>query len=579
MSSERRSMSVLENEPRFGAWRSEGRAVPAGVLALAGIVLPGPAWPDAAGVPPAPFAAPVPGVKPEQAHPVPAPAGAPAGATAPASAPERNPAFDIWAFRIDGNTVLGDEATERAVYPFAGPGKTLDDVQKARQALEKAYHDAGYTTVLVDIPEQSVEEGLVVLSVTEGKVGRLRVVGSQYHSIARIKAEVPALAEGQVPHMPTVQKQLAGVATASPDRTVTPVLKAGNAPGKLDVDLNVDDRLPLHGSLEMNSRGTANTSYSRLIAGIRYDNLWQKQHSASIQFQTAPQDVNQLQTWSGTYALPTDFYDTRLAFYGVGIESNTPIAAGSGTSVAGPGLIFGARALTPFHNQGGWTQTATFGFDYKDFGASGVSPAIHYAPFVIGYSLVHHGERSLSSLDARVNFSVRGLGNDPAQFPARRYGAQANYLYFAGEAKHEQILPYDLLLSVRAGGQVADTPLIQYEQMSGGGVGNVRGYHVAEALGDEGVNGSFELQSPQLGQSEYVQNLRLLAFIDAAQLWELEPLPETPTHYSLAGAGAGFRFQALHNFLTELDWSYPLLSVGRVKAGDQRIDFRVAYEF
>jgi hemolysin activation/secretion protein len=545
-------------------------------LALAALVFSSLALAEAPAAPPAPFTAPVPLVEPPKpAEPAPAP---PAPAAA-APAAQENPAFDIWAFRIDGNTVLGDKETEQAVYAHAGPGKTLADVEKARQALEKAYHDAGYTTVLVDIPEQSVEEGLVVLSVTEGTVGRLRVVGSQYHSIEKIKGEVPSLAAGQVPHMPTVQKELAAVATASTDRNVTPVLRAGKTPGKLDVDLQVDDRLPLHGSLEMNSRGTVNTTYSRLIAAIRYDNLWQLQHSASLQFQTAPEDVDQLLTWSGTYALPTDFHDTRLAFYGVGIESNTPIAAGSGTSVAGPGLIFGARSITPFFSEGGLTQTVTLGWDYKDFGQSGLSPPIHYSPFTLGYGFVRRGESGITSLDARGNFSIRGFGNDPDQFPARRYNAEADYFYFAGDLKHEQILPYDLILSLRLSGQVADSPLVPYEQMAAGGVGSVRGYHVAQALGDNGVSGSIELASPQLWKAEGIDNLRLLAFLEAAELWVLDPLPETPASYSLSGAGAGLRFAALKHFLTELDWSYPMATVGRIRPGDQRIDFRVAYEF
>lgn len=556
----------------FKSWPATGILVAAGAI----LNFNEPVWAQTPAVSPAPFTAPVPDMTKPKPKPQAAPTEAPQAATP--ESPDKPP-FDIWAFRIDGNTVLGDEATEKAVYPFVGPGKNLDDVQKARQALEKAYHDAGYSTVLVDIPEQSVDEGLVVLSVTQGEVGRLRVTGSQYHSITRIKEGVPSLAEGQVPHMPTVQKELAKVAMESPDRNVTPVLKAGNTPGKLDVDLKVEDQLPLHGSLEMNSRNTTNTTYTRLIAAVRYDNLWQKQHSASLQFQTAPQDVQQLQTWSGTYALPTDFYDTRLAFYGVGITSNTPISTGSGTSVAGPGLIFGTRAVSPFYSEGKITQIATLGFDYKDFGESQVSPAIHYAPFMLGYGLIYRGEKSITSLDTRLNFSIRGLGNDPSQFPARRYGAEANYLYFAGELKHEELLPYDMILAMRANGQVADMPLVQYEQMAAGGVGSVRGYLIAQALGDDGIGGSVELSSPQLYKDENLQNLRLLTFIEAAQLWELESLPGTPAEYSLAGTGVGFRMRAMRHFLTELDLSYPLLTVGNVKSGNERIDFRVAYEF
>ena len=78
--------------------------------------------------------------------------------------------FDIMEIQVEGNSVLTTPAIEEAVYPYLGEKKNIQDVDKARQALEKAYHDAGYLTVFVDIPEQEVKEGIVRLKVTEGKV-------------------------------------------------------------------------------------------------------------------------------------------------------------------------------------------------------------------------------------------------------------------------------------------------------------------------------------------------------------------------------------------------------------------------
>jgi hemolysin activation/secretion protein len=65
--------------------------------------------------------------------------------------------FDVWEYRVGGNSVLPNRAIEKAVYGFLGPGKTIDDVEKARAALEAAYRDEGYSTALVSIPEQSVD--------------------------------------------------------------------------------------------------------------------------------------------------------------------------------------------------------------------------------------------------------------------------------------------------------------------------------------------------------------------------------------------------------------------------------------
>src|SRR5450830_6464 len=137
--------------------------------------------------------------------------------------------FDILEFQVEGNTKLSNVQIEAAVYPQMGEKKTIADVEKARESLEKAYHSAGYLTVLVDIPEQDVDKKTVKLNVTEGKVGHLR-----------IKELAPSVQEGEVPHVPTVQADIARLNRTS-DKRVTPVMKAGKVFGTVDVDLKVED--------------------------------------------------------------------------------------------------------------------------------------------------------------------------------------------------------------------------------------------------------------------------------------------------------------------------------------------------
>jgi hemolysin activation/secretion protein len=498
------------------------------------------------------------------------------------------PKFDVWEYRVEGNSVLDNTRIEKAVYPFLGPGKAINDVEQARQALEVAYHDAGYQTVLVNIPEQDVEGGVVVLEVTEGQVERLRVTGSQYHSLKNIREKVPALAQGKVPHLPEVQAQLAKLGEESQDRQVTPVLRAGKTPGKLEVELKVQDELPLHGSVEINSYNVSNTTRTRLLGSIRYDNLWQLHHSASLQYQVSPENTEEVEVWSGTYALPTGFEDTRFVFYGIGIASNTNIASAGALSVIGTGDIFGARLVKPLEPSGGFFQSLLFGFDYKSFdqsvnlvGADTQNTPITYTPFTIGYDGSYRGKDFLSALRLNLNFSVRGLGNEQQEFEDKRIFSRANYVYLTGEFRHRHELPFGLQFAGRFSGQVTDSPLISNEQFSAGGPTSVRGYHQTEALGDHGVMGSVEFISPPLAPAawKFMNELRALAFFDAAKLWIVKSLPGTASQYQLASAGAGLRLQVWRHFTGELDWAYPLAEANTVDNGEQRVDFRVAYEF
>src|SRR5688572_12121798 len=74
------------------------------------------------------------------------------GAEAPAA---DAPAMYIREYRVLGTKQLPRIQVEEAVYPFLGPGRTFDDVEAARAALEKAYHDQGYKATQVIVPEQS----------------------------------------------------------------------------------------------------------------------------------------------------------------------------------------------------------------------------------------------------------------------------------------------------------------------------------------------------------------------------------------------------------------------------------------
>ncbi len=503
--------------------------------------------------------------------------------------------FDIWEYRVEGNTVLDNGVIEKVVYGFLGGHKSIDNVEEARSALEKAYHDAGYQAALVDIPEQDVREGVIVLKVNEGSIDRLRVTGSRYFSPSHIKEQVPALAEGKPINLQQAQKELVHLAAESPDRQVTPVMRAGTTPGTIDVDLEVKDELPVHGSVEMNARNSINTTRLRLPVMLRYDNLWQMNHSASLQYQVSPEDSENVQVWSGTYVMPIDAIGSRLAMYGIGLDSSSDVTTAGTLNVVGNGNIFGLRLNKPLDESKDFIQSLSFGWDYKDFGQSinpvgtssqpGQSAPVQYSPFQLGYSAsMYHEGGSLSQLNSELNFNFAGMGSNYEQFAKRRYGATPNYFYLAGEMKHRQALPEDLAVQLRVSGQVANEPLISNEQMGAGGMLTVRGYHEVERLGDNGVIGSMEFWSPDVGDlgldgMEYLNDFRMLAFTDVAQLWLIDPLPNTPTGYDLLSSGAGFRMRAFRGLVGEFYWEYPFVATEYVKAGQQRIDFRVAYEF
>lgn len=500
--------------------------------------------------------------------------------------------FDILEFEIEGNSVLPVAAIEKAVYRFLGERKSANDVDGARAALEKAYQDAGFLSVFVDVPEQKIVDGLVVLRVTEGRVARLRVVGSRYYAQGVLKDKVPALAEGEVPYFPDVQAQLAQL-NRSEDRQVTPVLRAGTTPGAVEADLKVEDRLPLHGSLELNNRYSFDTSRPRLAATLRYGNLWQRDHSASISYQTSPIEPSQVKVISGNYVLPLGAGASVLALYGVKSDSN--ITSVGTTTILGRGEIFGARWIVPLPSRGVYSHSLTLGVDAKDFresvrlGADSTATPIRYLPFSIAYGGRVADGAALTQFNLASNFHFRRVGDEDVEcagqrvsaFACKRFGAEANYFYLRAEISRTQPLPADWVLFARLAGQHASQPLISNEQFGAGGADSVRGYTEFERVGDRGLLGSVELRTPNLAdaKSGAIGEAVFSAFVDAAALNLISPLPGQAFKFHLASAGLGMRVKAARGFNAGLDIAWPLRDGARSNTQSPRAHVRVAYEF
>jgi hemolysin activation/secretion protein len=495
---------------------------------------------------------------------------------------EETPKFNIFEFVVEGNTVLPATEVEQAIYPFLGEDKTVEDVEKARVALEKTFNKAGYLTVFVNIPEQSVTEGLVKLEVLEGKVERLKVLGAKHNSLGRIKSKVSEFAEGKVPFFPKVQKQIASVNTGQ-DRVVAPVLRPGKTPGMVEVDLKVDDKLPLHANIEYNDRYSPNTTKTRLNGNLRYDNLWQRDHSLSVGFQVTPEDTKQTKVFSGTYVMPMD--GDYLALYGV--VSDSDISAVGSINVIGNGNIIGLRYIHALPILENYNHNLTVGVDYKDFkeatqvlGADGFNTPIRYMPFLIGYGSTYNTPSSTSKLDLNFNFSVRGLVNDVKEFADKRFLATPNYAFLRGELEHTyRFNQWELYGSL--GGQATGYSLISNEQYGVGGLDTVRGYMESNALGDQGANATVEIRTPSLAKymPSMVQQMQLLAFYDYGYAKVRDTLPLQLEKFYLASTGFGLNLKANKGLFVQLDYARALRSVQFVEKGDERVHFRVGFDW
>jgi hemolysin activation/secretion protein len=444
--------------------------------------------------------------------------------------------------------------------------------------------------VYVDIPEQDVEAGIVRLKVTEARIGQVRISGARYFSNNMIRATTPSLSPGAVPHFPTVQRELAILNRTSGDLQVTPVLRSGSSPGTVDIELKARDALPLHGSVELNNRYTADTTPLRASVALSYDWLFGKPNSLSFQYQTAPEEPSEARVFAATYVSRNPTSGHAFALYAV--DSDSDVATVGVLNVIGSGQVFGTRYIVPMHAASERSLGVAFGLDYKDFDETinldednALVTPIAYLNASIVLSGTRRFKNDSSSWDtswsAGPRFGSRQLFNGEQEFADKRWLGRPNYFYLAADGQMRTVLPKDYVLGLRASGQYSIEPLVSNEQFSLGGATTVRGYLESEQLGDYGVFGSIELISPQLAAyiGSWARDLRALAFLDAGYGGIQEPLPGQLRSFDLYGVGVGLRMLAFDGLELTLDWALPLEDADRTEAGDDRVHFLASYDF
>ena len=497
-------------------------------------------------------------------------------------------AFDLTEIRVEGSTVLPQDQVEEIIYPFLGFGRTVADVEHARAALQAAYVQAGYATVSVSVPPQSISQsgGVVTVQVTERRVERLRVVGSRYFVPSAVRAGAPSLKPGTVPNMHRVASDLLGL-NQLPDRTVQPTLRPGRAPDTVDVDLDVTDKFPLHGSLELNNRYNADTTPLRLNASLSYDNFFQRGDSATLTYQVAPEKVADAEVTAASYLLhiPQSSLSLLLTY----LHSNSNVTALGTTDVAGRGTSAGFRVLIPLGSTGTFAHSFSVGWDYKKYYELDTfvttrqltSAPITYYPLAATYAANWTGARSSTSLTIALEFGLSDLGSGRAQFYNKAFDAPPGFAVLRSGITREQDLPHDVQLWGQVNGQLTNDPLVSSEQISNGGADSVRGYLEAETLGDLGASMQTELRSPSLAKyiGGPVKKLRFHAFYDAGVVNLARPLVQQRSSYGLSSAGIGTRVNLWGYLDASLQDAQTFNNGPDTHAGTNRVLFRLSGDF
>ena len=195
--------------------------------------------------------------------------------------------FNITRFQIEGNTLLSAEELQRTVAPLTGPGRVYGDVQQALEALEAAYRKAGYSAVQVNVPEQELTSGVVIINISESVIGQITVSDNKYFSEQNIRNSLPQLQVGKSPNL-TAISQAVQLSNDNPAKQVNVALSVSDEEGKVDADVKVTDYNPLRVFMTVDNTGAPATGNWRTGVAIQHANLFDRDQVGTLAYTTSP---------------------------------------------------------------------------------------------------------------------------------------------------------------------------------------------------------------------------------------------------------------------------------------------------
>lgn len=236
---------------------------------------------------------------------------------------------------------------EWVVELFFGLGKILVDVEKVCDVVYVFYQQVGYQLVYVELFEQQVSGGVVLLKVQQMLIGQLCVVGICYELFECICECVLVLVEGKVLDFDQVQKELIVLNEGGCCQVMLLVCE-GQVLGMMDVDLQVEEKLLWCVSVLFNNDYSVDIEKLCLSVLLVYDNLWKCGYSVNIGVYLVLEDMKQVKVFFVLYIMLFEGMLWSLEVFGYRFDScvlnvGGQVGIGIGINVIGNGYLIGFK--------------------------------------------------------------------------------------------------------------------------------------------------------------------------------------------------------------------------------------------
>lgn len=496
----------------------------------------------------------------------------------------------------------------------SGEGRVIDErlLAAVAQVVENFLRQFGYPTATVVVPTQSIAEGVVRLIVnlgvtaqslpaTEWKIRNINVKGAHWFSEALLREKLQ-IEQGETIRYSDLDRAV-NWTNNNPFRRVAVQLNPVPNTGEADLNIAVQDALPLRLSVSADNGGNSVIGRNRYVAALSYANLWGLDHQISYQYITTnlpkyyqahgldyrmPLPWRHYLQFSGSYFHAQPIFAD--GFFGQDGETITadlrysvPITRGQATTD-----LYASIGFKESNNNLTWDPTFWNVLAY--------STKTDIFQLTLGASTVRRDQLGAWAFGANLILSPGGINsrNSDAAFDAgahgggdsARVGAEARYMYGTVSIQRMLTLGNGWDLISRAMLQASAANLLSSEQLTIGGSSSVRGYNENIMAGDNGYVFSTELMAPMMKRAlPYISKRRgplegrFLGFFDMGDTAAHRKFPGEPKRVPLASAGIGVRMGLATNFSLAVDYGWQILTLPYPVDGRSRAHIKATLSF
>jgi len=459
--------------------------------------------------------------------------------------PGAGPSFKVKRIEIEGNTLIDDATLSPLIEIGEGLEMTLGVLTLYANEVTAFYNSEGYFLTRAYIPEQEVKDGVVILRVVEGKLGKIEITGTEKLNNEDFVKRLGRIRDDEVIREQTLERvllelnDLLGV-------QVSTVLKPGELPGTSDLVLEVTETRPYQISFDGDNFGSRFTGENRFGFTGTVGNIFKLGDQFSVRGVRSNEGQNFI---SPTYLIPIHSSGTTVkasyTFSEHDLGQNlSPLNAGGSANIYGLEVaqpLFRNRT-TRFFARGGVELRK---FENEQLGQTSSDDELGDFYFSLG------GNHS-DSYGGRTFFDARGQFGFTESDPNRPLNSRAQgrgdvTVGTLSLVRYQAARWLNSYFLLKAGGQIASARVLSPDQFFIGGMGTVRGFPLAELSGDKGYNFTLEYAVPSpwkpsigLGNLTLDRILSLFGFIDHGKVFILDRQPGE-TDQSITGAGGGMR--------------------------------------